>query len=72
MVSPTVIKAPLWDVATKGPTAYAGNDAFVREYVANLLASSFPNLSQQQVCVRVLVQVCVQVLVQCIGAVSQL
>lgn len=49
VVSPTIIKAPLWDIAAKGPTAYPSNEAFVREYVANLLASSFPNLTQQQV-----------------------
>ena len=44
-----IIKAPLWDLATKPATAYPSNDAFVREYVVNLLATSFPNLTQQQV-----------------------
>ncbi|GAX79005.1 hypothetical protein CEUSTIGMA_g6445.t1 [Chlamydomonas eustigma] len=49
VVSPQVVKAPLWDVAAKGPSAYASNEVFVREYVTNLLATSFPNLTQQQV-----------------------
>ncbi|KAG1655478.1 hypothetical protein FOA52_008673 [Chlamydomonas sp. UWO 241] len=49
VVSPAVIKAPLWDVAAKGPSAYASNEAFVREYVTNLLTTSFPNLSVNQV-----------------------
>lgn len=48
-----IIKAPLWDVAAKGPTAYPSNAAFVREYVGTLLSSSFTNLtpSQVQACV---------------------
>ncbi|KXZ44730.1 hypothetical protein GPECTOR_63g55 [Gonium pectorale] len=44
-----VIKAPLWDVAAKGPTAYPTNSAFVRVHVMGLLSTSFPNLSQPQV-----------------------
>uniref|UniRef100_A0A7S0WF70 Importin N-terminal domain-containing protein n=1 Tax=Chlamydomonas leiostraca TaxID=1034604 RepID=A0A7S0WF70_9CHLO len=43
------IKAPLWDVAAKGPAAYPSNSAFVREHVAALLTSSFPNLTPAQV-----------------------
>lgn len=49
MLDGTVITAPLWDVAAKGPTAYPSNSAFVREHVSGLLASSFPNLSAPQV-----------------------
>jgi hypothetical protein len=33
----------------QGPTAYPNNSAFVREHVTNLLATSFPNLTPQQV-----------------------
>ncbi len=44
-----IIKAPLWDIAAKGPAAYPSNAAFVREHVAALLATSFPNLSAPQV-----------------------
>eukprot|EP00882_Tetradesmus_deserticola_P001199 GHRQ01001297.1.p1 GENE.GHRQ01001297.1~~GHRQ01001297.1.p1 ORF type:complete len:1084 (+),score=646.45 GHRQ01001297.1:232-3483(+) len=44
-----VIKAPLWDVAAKGPSAYASNAAFVQEYVCGLLAGSFPNMTPVQV-----------------------
>eukprot|EP00878_Enallax_costatus_P005895 GHUV01006184.1.p1 GENE.GHUV01006184.1~~GHUV01006184.1.p1 ORF type:complete len:956 (+),score=324.49 GHUV01006184.1:1172-4039(+) len=43
-----VIKAPLWDVAAKGPTAYPNNAAFVQEFVCSLLASSFPNMTPVQ------------------------
>lgn len=46
------IKAPLWDVAAKGPSAYPSNNAFVREHVAGLLTTSFPNLTQPQVRTR--------------------
>ncbi len=49
VVSPTIIKAPLWDAAALGAAAYPSNEAFVREHVINLLATSFPNLTQQQV-----------------------
>lgn len=48
-MGPEVIKAPLWDSATKGVSAYPGNEAFVREYILNLLTTSFPNLTPQQV-----------------------
>jgi exportin-1 len=44
-----VIKQPLWDLASKPPTAYPSNEAFVREHVVALLTSSFPNLTQNQV-----------------------
>lgn len=44
-----VIRAPLWDTATKGPSAYASNADFVREFVTELLATSFPNLTPAQV-----------------------
>lgn len=43
------IKAPLWDVAAKGAAAYPSNSAFVREHVAGLLQTSFPNFSAPQV-----------------------
>jgi len=47
ITSPTVITAPLWDPSAGA--AYVSNDAYVREYVAKLLRSSFPNLGIQQV-----------------------
>ena len=43
------IKAPLWDVGAQGPTAYPSNAAFVQQFTAQLLATSFPNLRPQQV-----------------------
>lgn len=43
------INAPLWDVAVKGVTAYPNNAAFVQDYLHNLLTTSFPNMTQQQV-----------------------
>lgn len=44
-----VVKAPLWDVAAKGPGAFPNNAAFVRVHVIGLLSTSFPNLTQPQV-----------------------
>mmetsp|Transcript_36522 Transcript_36522/g.81303 ORF Transcript_36522/g.81303 Transcript_36522/m.81303 type:complete len:1073 (+) Transcript_36522:318-3536(+) len=49
VLDPSIIKAPLWDVTTKGPAAYPSNSAFVREYMINLLSTSFPNMTLQQV-----------------------
>ncbi|KAL6757535.1 exportin [Haematococcus lacustris] len=43
------IQGPLWDVASKGMTAYPSNTAFVQEHVTGLLSQSFPNLTPQQV-----------------------
>ncbi|DBA80101.1 hypothetical protein WJX79_000920 [Trebouxia sp. C0005] len=53
IVNSGVIKAPLWDEADKGPTAYPNNAVFVHEFVSNLLSQSFPNLrpAQLQACV---------------------
>ncbi|GFH10441.1 importin N-terminal domain-containing protein [Haematococcus lacustris] len=42
------IQGPLWDVASKGMTAYPSNTAFVQEHVTGLLSQSFPNLTPQQ------------------------
>ncbi len=47
-VNSGVIKAPLWDEAAKGPTAYPNNAVFVHEYVSDLLSRSFPNLRPAQ------------------------
>jgi exportin-1 len=44
-----VIRAPLWDVASKGAAAYPSNAAYVREFATELLRTSFPNLTPQQV-----------------------
>ena len=41
------LSAPLWDAA-KG--AYPNNAAFVKEHVANLLTTSFPNMSAAERC----------------------
>ncbi|PSC71723.1 exportin-1-like isoform X2 [Micractinium conductrix] len=49
-----VVKAPLWDVAAQGPTAFPTNTAYVQSYVTNLLTTSFPNLRPQQVQATVL------------------
>jgi exportin-1 len=49
VVDGTSIKAPLWDVAVKGPNAYPSNAAFLRDFVSNLLATSFPNMLPTQV-----------------------
>lgn len=61
-----VIKAPLWDVAALGAAAYPSNAAYVQQFTANLLTTSFPNLRPQQVQVTgifscVMVCVCVNV-----------
>lgn len=53
-VQTDVIKAPLWDVATLGPTAFPNNAAFVQQHVKTLLSTSFPNLRPQQVDATVL------------------
>ena len=42
---PAPLSVPLWDVATRGPAAYASNGAFVREHVTQLLSTSFPNMA---------------------------
>ncbi|KAH8062272.1 hypothetical protein JL722_3186 [Aureococcus anophagefferens] len=39
------VTAPLFD----DPTKYPSNQAFLRDHVANLLSTSFPNLSRQQI-----------------------
>lgn len=44
-----VIRAPLWDSAAQGASAYTSNAAFVHEYVTSLLTTSFPNMRPQQV-----------------------
>ncbi|KAK9807779.1 hypothetical protein WJX72_008954 [[Myrmecia] bisecta] len=49
IVGTGVIKAPLWDVAARGPTAYASNAIFVHEHVTTLLTTSFPNMRPHQV-----------------------
>lgn len=48
IVNSGVIKAPLWDETTKGPTAYPNNAVFVHEFVSDLLSRSFPNLRPAQ------------------------
>lgn len=48
IVNSGVIKAPLWDETTKGPTAYSNNAVFVHEFVSDLLSRSFPNLRPAQ------------------------
>jgi exportin-1 len=53
VVQGDAIKAPLWDVAAAGPAAYPSNAAFVQAHVAELLATSFPNLRPQQVAATV-------------------
>ena len=52
IVNSGVIKAPLWDEAAKGPTAYPNNAVFVHEFVSDLLSRSFPNLRPAQLQVR--------------------
>ena len=49
VIATDVIKAPLWDVASLGPAAFANNAAFVHQHVSQLLTTSFPNLRPQQV-----------------------
>mmetsp|Transcript_13460 Transcript_13460/g.38220 ORF Transcript_13460/g.38220 Transcript_13460/m.38220 type:complete len:176 (+) Transcript_13460:344-871(+) len=44
-----VIVAPLWDVASLGPTAFPDNASYVRDRLVNLLSTSFPNLTPAQV-----------------------
>jgi exportin-1 len=54
VVSSDVIKAPLWDVAAQGPTAFPNNSTYVNQQVSQLLTTSFPNMQPRQVeaCVR--------------------
>jgi exportin-1 len=47
------LSAPLWDAAKLGPAAYPNNAAFVKEHVANLLTTSFPNMSAAEAAVLV-------------------
>lgn len=47
------LSAPLWDAAKLGPGAYPNNAAFVKEHVANLLTTSFPNMSAAEAAVLV-------------------
>lgn len=54
VVQSDAIKAPLWDAAALGPTAYANNAAFVQAHVSEMLSTSFPNLRPQQVSATVL------------------
>lgn len=54
VVGTETIKAPLWDVASLGPSAYPSNAAFVQAHVSELLTTSFPNLRPQQVQATVL------------------
>ena len=49
IVGGDAIKAPLWDVAALGPTAFPNNNAFVHSHVSTLLTTSFPNMLPQQV-----------------------
>ncbi|BDA47056.1 Exportin-1 [Coccomyxa sp. Obi] len=49
IVNTDVIKAPLWDTAALGATAFPNNAAFVHQHVSQLLTTSFPNLRPQQV-----------------------
>ena len=49
IVQTDAIKAPLWDVAALGPTAFPSNAAFVQQHTSELLSTSFPNLRPQQV-----------------------
>jgi len=48
VVQSDVIKAPIWDDSL-GTSAYPNNVAFVQTRVSEMLATSFPNLRQQQV-----------------------
>ena len=54
VVQTDAIKGPLWDAAALGPAAYPSNAAFVQAHVAEMLATSFPNLRPQQVQATVL------------------
>lgn len=49
IVSEDAIKAPLWDTAALGPTAFPNNAAYVHQQVSQLLTTSFSNLRPQQV-----------------------
>jgi len=49
VVSSDVIKAPLWDVAAQGPTAFPNNSTYVNQQVSQLLTTSFPNMQPRQV-----------------------
>jgi hypothetical protein len=49
VVGSDVIKAPLWDVAAQGPTAFPNNSTFVNQQVSQLLTTSFPNMQPRQV-----------------------
>ncbi|EFJ16798.1 hypothetical protein SELMODRAFT_233936 [Selaginella moellendorffii] len=49
LVDSGVLTQPLWDVSVAGPTAYANNMLFVRDYTIKLLHSSFPNMTLSEV-----------------------
>ena len=49
IASEDAIKAPLWDTAALGPSAFPNNAAFVHQQVSQLLTTSFSNLRPQQV-----------------------
>lgn len=54
VVQTDAIKAPIWDVASLGPSAYPSNVSYVQSHVTELLSTSFPNLRPQQVQATVL------------------
>ena len=49
IASEDAIKAPLWDTAALGPTAFPNNAAYLNQQVSQLLTTSFSNLRPQQV-----------------------
>lgn len=49
VVPPGSIAAPLWDAASRGPSAFPDNAAFVREHLRGLLATAFPHLQAAQI-----------------------
>ena len=46
VVESSRLTVPLWSDEQGGPTAFPNNSIFLRQYVANLLARAFPNLSK--------------------------
>lgn len=44
-----MINGPIWDVAEKGQNAFPNNAAFVGRFVFDLLQSSFPNMTSNQI-----------------------
>ncbi|KAJ7563170.1 hypothetical protein O6H91_03G099000 [Diphasiastrum complanatum] len=49
LVDSGALTQPLWDVSTLGASAFSNNTMFVGDYTIKLLASSFPNMTTNEV-----------------------